>query len=319
MKRRAFLAAMSTAMSAALTRAATALPANNNVKWAVSLGLWSHFKPVAFTDILDVMRDTGFIGIRLTGFPRCFETYGLTPSQMEKEVSKRKLHVCTISFGGPLHDPAQLTKVLSDARRAMTFLKTFGAKELVSFTPQRLAPGADIMPAFDAMADAFTRLGELAGEMGFRVGLHNHLGELVEKAPEIELIMAKVDPKLLYLAPDTAHLHLAGANVVATFEKYKHRLIFADYKDARPTVPTADFVEDNGKVHPKDSTEARFFSSIYDLGDGEIDFPACHRILKSIAYKGWLCVDLDTARKGPRASYERCGAYVVNKLEPIYT
>jgi len=237
---------------------------------------------------------------------------------MEKEMSKRKLQVCTISFGGPLHDPAQLTKVLSDARRAMTFLKTFGAKELVSFSPRRLAPGADIMPAFDAMADAFTRLGELAGEMGFRVGLHNHLGELVEKAPEIDLVMAKVDPKLLYLAPDTAHLHLAGANVVATFKKYKLRLIFADYKDALPSTPAADFVEDNGKVHPKDSTEARFFSSIYDLGDGEIDFPACHRVLKSIAYKGWLCVDLDTARKGPRPSYERCGAYVVNKLQPIY-
>jgi sugar phosphate isomerase/epimerase len=314
MNRRAFLAAM----SASLARAAATLPANKNVKWAVSLGLWGHFKPVAFTDILDVMRDTGFIGIRLTDFPRCFETYNLTPSLMEKEVSKRKLHVCTISFGGPLHDPAQLEKVIASARRAMTFLKTFGATELVSFTPRRLAPGADIMPAFDAMADAFTRIGELAGEMGFRVGLHNHLDELVEKAPEIDLIMAKVNPKLLYLAPDTAHLHLAGADVVATLEKYKHRLIFADYKDARPTTPPADFVEGNGKVHPKDSAEARFLSSIYDLGDGEIDFPACHHILKSIAYKGWLCVDLDTARNGPRASYERCGAYVVNKLEPIY-
>src|SRR5438309_5656508 len=141
MNRRTFLVAM----SAALARAAATLPANKNVKWAVSLGLWGHFKPVAFTDILDVMRNTGFIGIRLTGFPRCLETYGLTPSRMEKEVSKRKLHVCTISFGGPLHDPAQLDKVISDARRAMTFLKTFGATELVSFTPQRLAPGADVM------------------------------------------------------------------------------------------------------------------------------------------------------------------------------
>src|SRR3989454_9084920 len=180
MNRRAFLAAM----SASLARAAATLPANKNVKWAVSLGLWGHFKPVAFTDILDVMRDTGFIGIRLTDFPRCFETYGLTPSQMEKEVSKRKLHVCTISFGGPLHDPAQLTKVLSDARRAMTFLKTFGAKELVVFSPGRLAPDADIMPAFDAMADCYTRLGALAREMGFRAGLHNHLGALVEKSSE---------------------------------------------------------------------------------------------------------------------------------------
>jgi hypothetical protein len=37
-----------------------------------------------------------------------------------------------------------------------------------------------------------------------------------------------------------------------------------------------------------------------------------------MSYKGWLCVDLDVARNGPRASYERCGAYVVNKLEPVY-
>ncbi len=35
-------------------------------------------------------------------------------------------------------------------------------------------------------------------------------------------------------------------------------------------------------------------------------------------FKGWLIVDLDIARKGPRASYERCGAYVVNQLESIY-
>jgi sugar phosphate isomerase/epimerase len=314
MKRRTFLASL----SLALAHAAGKLPANRNIKWAVSLGLWSHFRSVAFTDILDVMRDTGFIGMRITDFPRCFETYGLTPSQMEKEFSKRKLQICTISFNGPSHDPAKQEKVLADARRALTFLKTFGAKELVTFTPARLAPDADIIPAFDAMADCFTRLGELARDMGFRVGLHNHLGELVEKASEIDLIMAKVDPKLLYLAPDTAHLHLAGADVVRTLEKYKHRLVFADYKDAKWTTPAADWVEGNGKVQPKDSSGARFLSSIYDLGDGEIDFSACHRILKSIEYKGWLCVDLDTARLGPRASYERCGAYIVNKLEPIY-
>jgi sugar phosphate isomerase/epimerase len=103
------------------------------------------------------------------------------------------------------------------------------------------------------------------------------------------------------------------------FEKYKNRLMFADYKDARWTTPDADFVEGNGKVRPKDSEDAKFLSSIYDLGDGEIDFPGCHRVLKSIGYQGWLCVDLDTARRGPRASYERSGAYIVNKLEPIYT
>jgi|SRR5579872_209661 len=315
MKRRDFLIAV----SATLARAAAALPANRNIKWAVSLGLWSHFRPVAFTDILDVMRDTGFIGIRLTGFPRCLETYDITPSRMEKEVSKRKLHVCTISFGGPAHDASKRDQMMADARRAMVFLQRFGAKELVVFSPSRLPPGADLTQVFDNMADCYARLGEIAGESGFRVGLHNHLGQVVETADEIDLILAKVKPALLYLAPDTAHLHLAGANVEATFQKYKRRIIFADYKDAKWTTPADDFIEDMGKTHPKDSADAKFLASIYDLGDGEVDFPACHRVLKSVEYKGWLCVDLDTARKGPRVSYERCGAYIVNKLEPIYS
>src|SRR5579864_1799966 len=315
MKRRDFLISL----SAAMARAASTLPTNNNVKWALSLGLWSHFRPVPFTDILDVMRDTGFIGIRLTDFPHCLETYDLVPSQMEKEVHKRKLHVCTISFGGPAHDASTHDKILADARRAMTFLKRFGASELVVFSPGRLPPGADMVRVFDNMADCYTRLGHLAQDMGFRVGLHNHLGEVVEKASEVDLIMAKVDPKLLYFAPDTAHLHLAGANVVSMFEKYKQRIVFADYKDAKWTTPAADVVLETGKVYPKESSEAKFFSSIYDLGDGEVDFPACHRILKSVGYKGWLCVDLDTARHGPRTSYERCGVYITSKLEPIYS
>src|SRR5260370_21278109 len=167
MNRRAFLAAM----SASLARAAASLPTYKSIKWAVSLGLWGHFKPVAFTEILSVMRDTGFIGIRLTDFPRCFETYGLTRAKMEKEVSKRKLHVCTVSFGGPPHDASKHDKIIADARRAMTVLKGFGAKDLVVFSPARLPPGADLVQVFDNMADCYTRLGQLAGELGFRVGL----------------------------------------------------------------------------------------------------------------------------------------------------
>jgi inosose dehydratase len=112
--------------------------------------------------------------------------------------------------------------------------------------------------------------------------------------------MALTDPKLFWFSPDTAHLHLAGCDAAKNLEKYKNRLMMMDYKDA--------------KIDPA----AKFVDTIYDLGDGDIDFPACHRVLKSMNYKGWICVDLDIARKGPRASYERCGAYVVSKLEPVY-
>ncbi len=64
--------------------------------------------------------------------------------------------------------------------------------------------------------------------------------------------------------------------------------------------------------------KAKLHAAVFDLGDGEVDFPGCHRVLKSIGFKGWLCVDLDIARKVPRASYERCAQYVADKLESIY-
>ena len=92
--------------------------------------------------------------------------------------------------------------------------------------------------------------------------------------------------------------------MVKTLDKHKSRLILADYKDAK-RLPDA-----------KPDTFNR--ESIFDLGDGEVDFPGCHRVLKSMNFDGYLIVDLDIARQGPRASYERCGEYVVNKLESIY-
>ncbi|HLJ17278.1 MAG TPA: TIM barrel protein [Bryobacteraceae bacterium] len=314
MHRRSFLAWL----SASLLKSAGSLPANRNIKWALSAGLWSHYPHGSFTDILDVMRDTGFIGVRLTGFPGILKTYNLTTAQLEREVSKRNLYVVTISFGGPVNDPAQHQKVVAKARESMKFLQAFGANRLVVFPPSRMKPGTDVDAGFRAMCEGFNRIGEAANEMGFQAGVHNHLGEMVQGPAEVDRCMELTDPKLFNFAPDTAHLHLGGSNVVEMYQKYKHRLVFMDYKDARWTTPKADVVLPNGRVLPKDSSEAKFMESIYDLGDGDIDFPACHRILRGIKWKGWICVDLDRARNGPRVSYERCGKYIVSKLEPIY-
>ncbi len=316
MDRRTFLAALPALSSTLLS--AMSLPANRNIKWALSTGLWDHYPPCPFTDILDVMKETGFTGLRLTGFPRLLEHYGLTEARMRREVSRRHLHVVTISWGGPLYDPARRRQVLESARTAMKFLADFGANHLVVFSPGRTRPGANTPAAFRELCARCNQIGELAGEMGFTAGLHNHLGQMVQTQEEVDLFMAMTDPKLFGLSPDTAHLYLAGCDVVGTLNRYARRIEFLDYKDARWTTPSRDWVLPTGKVLSKDSDSARFFASIYDLGDGSVDFPACHRVLKSVNYRGWICIDLDTARKGPLADYERCRTYVAKKLEPIY-
>src|SRR5689334_2295987 len=154
--RRRFLAAL----AATMQLKAAQLPANRNVKWALSLGLWNHFQPVPFTEVLDMMKDTGFIGIRLTGYPGCLKTYNLTAAQMEKEVSKRNLNVVTISFGGPANDPDRHGAIMQGAREAMQFLKGFGASHLVVFPPSRLKAGADVEAGFKAMCDCYNHLGQ---------------------------------------------------------------------------------------------------------------------------------------------------------------
>jgi inosose dehydratase len=302
-------------LAGAVAQGAARLPANRNVKWALSAALWNHFRPWRLTDIMDVMKDTGFIGMRLTGYPGVLKTYDMTAARMRAEFEKRGLHVVTISFNGPLAVASERARVLASAREAMKFLADFGARHLVVFSPSR----ADVSEAaFREMCARCNQIGEAAGEMGFTAGLHNHLNQMAESPAEVERCLALTDPKLFGFSPDTAHLQLAGADVVALLARHMGRIRFLDYKDARWTTPAKDWVEDSGKVLPKDSAGAKFLASIYDLGDGEIDFPACHRILKKAGYRGWICVDLDTARQGPRVSYERQAGYVVKTLEPIY-
>ena len=199
MNRRTLLAGFAGSLLAAANR----LPANKNVRWALGANLWNYFPRVPFTDILDVMRYTGFIGIRLTQFPTILKTYDITAAQIEKEVSKRNLAVVTISFNGPTHDPTQVSKILVDARAAMEFLKNFGAHHLVVFSPSRKSKGADAPDAFSNMCATFNHIGEVAGEMGFRAGLHNHLGQLVQNMDEIDRAMRLIDAKLFHFSPDT--------------------------------------------------------------------------------------------------------------------
>lgn len=289
-------------LAASLARAAGRLPVNQNVKWGLGSNLWNYFPRVPFTDILDVMKDTGFIGLRLTQFPQILKTYNITADQMRQEAEKRGCRIVTISFNGPAQDAARLGEIIANAKTAMTFLKGFGANHLVVFSPNRT--NANAPRAFETMCECFNEIGRLARDMGFYAGLHNHMGQMVQNQDEVDRCMALTDPRVFHFSPDTAHLYLAGCDVAKTLQKHRSRLMLADYKDAKRLA--------NAKPDSFDR------ESIFDLGDGEVDFPACHRVLKSIGFKGYLIVDLDIARKGPRASYERSGEYVVKTLEQIY-
>ena len=92
----------------------------------------------------------------------------------------------------------------------MKFLADFGANHLVVFSPNRNLPATQTPAAFRELCERCNQIGELAGEIGFTAGLHNHMGQMVQNQDEVDRFMAMTDPRLFGLSPDTCHLNLAG-------------------------------------------------------------------------------------------------------------
>src|SRR4029434_4381881 len=113
MKRREFTAAMAASL-AALRERAEAMNASirPNIKWCVSSFLWTSTQwpdkgVLPYTEMLDVIRDTGFNGYRFTGWPGIIDKRGRSLSQLEKELSKRNIQIATLTFNGPADEPAR--------------------------------------------------------------------------------------------------------------------------------------------------------------------------------------------------------------------
>ena len=315
---------MAAAWAGARERAAALYPeSKRNIKWAVSSFLWTSTQwpdtgVLPYTEMLDVIRDTGFDGFRLTGWPAVLSRIGMSVAQLHKELEKRNLRVATISWSGAADDPTKRQEVEASARKACEFLRDFGATELVVFSPRRVNKVLE-REHIRIACEFYNHLGGVCAEYGIRAGLHNHSqGQLIEAQDEIELLLKWTDPKKFHWCPDTVHLYMANCDIIGLFQKYAHRLIFFDLVDAKYEYAREDLKVPNGKVEKAGTHNATFMLGNRDYGEGEVDLQGIMRILKKVRYKGWINIDHHYARVSPRHSFERCRKYIREKLEPIY-
>ncbi len=255
-----------------LARAADRLPANRNVKWGLGSNLWNYFPRVPFTDILDVMNDTGFIGMRLTQFPQILKTYDITAAQMQKEACKRGVPRSSPSPStAPPTIPRGAPAVVANARDAMTFPE--GASAPTTWWSSRPNRSNGATPALSRpCASASTKSARPPAKMGFRAGLHNHMGQMVQTPDEIDRCMAMTDPKTLLL--------LAGHGAPAPGRMRRRE----DAGEIQEPPDAGRLQRRQACRNAKPDTFDR--ETIFDLGDGDIDFPACHRVLKSHRIQG---------------------------------
>lgn len=324
MRRREALSTIAATLGSLRDRAAALAVDRPNIKWCVSSFLWTSTQwpdtgTLPYTEMLDVIRDTGFNGFRLTGWPGVLNRIGMDLPQLEKELSKRNLQIATLSFGGPADDPSKHAEIEKSARAACQFLKRFGATELVTFSPRRVNKVLEREHIRRASV-FYNHLGEVCAEYDVRTGMHNHSqGQLIETQDEIELLMKLTDPKKFHWCPDTVHLYMANCDIIGLFQKYAPRLIFFDLVDAKYEYQNLEMRLPNGKIEPAGSQNGTFMLGNRDYGDGEVDLRGIMRILKKVRYKGWINIDHHYARVSPRSSFDRCMTYIREKLNPIYS
>ncbi|MBX9791875.1 MAG: sugar phosphate isomerase/epimerase [Pirellulales bacterium] len=293
-----------------------------HVLYALSTGSWGRVirpgEPLPLLKILDETAAAGFNGVRLTGWPNILEQNHLSAEQYGEELEKRGLRFSTISFGGQYYDRGQQSEILARARDALALHQRFGATAGVFFPPSPVKP-AEEADAFREMFRFVDRMGKMALEAyGVRFGLHNHTDTLVENQAQVDRYLEGTNPDYVFCAWDTAHLHVGGCDVQATFRKSLDRIVYTDFKDATRKPVADDYLSPNGERFAGDSHSGKFFNSMLELGRGEIDFVALMKMLAEKKYAGWINHDLDTIRVSIAESWRVSMDYVREKLDPIW-
>ena len=144
------------------------------------------------------------------------------------------------------------------------------------------------------LARNLNEVGKRTMDAGIKFAFHPHAWTLVERQPELDMMMELTDPKYVYLVLDTGHATLGGIDPVKTLRDYYSRVASVHLKDAEAKYSTA-----KGWRGPAPSQEEHNRVNLYKrLGSGGVDFVAFFEELRRRNYDGWVTMDFDMPRPG---------------------
>ncbi|MGB8477175.1 MAG: sugar phosphate isomerase/epimerase [Candidatus Acidiferrum sp.] len=176
--------------------------------------------------------------------------------------------------------------------QAAKFAKSQGARVIAIGGTDASERTAAQFVEYARQANAIGR--EIFETTGLQIGVHPHLGSLIQHRDDIDRVMESTDPRYFHLCPDVAHLAAGGADPVEVILKYSQRIIHVHLKDYKPV-------------------SGRDFGEFVELGKGTVDIPGIVHALEAIGFKGWANVELDGA-VDPAGSAVRNRDYLANVL-----
>jgi len=304
--RREFLGA---GLGAAVAARAVALP-GDKMRYAMSGHQFRTTPPHPETGIKMAAR-YGYHG--LEPFEDDMRQYLTQPPETFKQLLDASgLALCTIGSGGRYLEGIEETTA-SNAARAR-YLAHFGCRHLKVNLSKRV--GAENLSAATGkvLAKNLNEVGRRTADAGIKFAFHPHAWTLVERQPELDMMMELTDPKLVYLVLDTGHAALGGIDPVKCLRDYYSRIASIHLKDAEAKYNVA-----NGWKGPAPSEEEHNRVNLYKrLGAGGVDFPAFFSVLRERGYDGWVTLDFDAPRPGEGSVEQDMNSHKKYLLETLH-
>lgn len=163
---------------------------------------------------------------------------------------------------------------------------------------------------WEVLAKGLNHLGKIAADSGMKLVYHHHMTTTVQRAGEIDRLMAMTEPDYVSLIYDTGHLTFSGEDAVEILKRHHSRIAHVHLKNVRKSVMEKCYAEE--KSFLRSIPEGVF--TVPGDADGCVDFPAVFRLLDEYSYEGWLVVEAeqDPAKANP-LDYARMAREYVRK------
>lgn len=282
---------------------------------------------VAYGQMLDELRDTGYAGTELGD-------WGYLPTEpgaLRAELERRRLAMVGAFVPVALKHPdahaagvehalqvAHLLAAVADAapqapQPLIVLADDNGSDPLRTQNAGRVTPEMGMSrEEWAIFARGAERIARAAlDETGLRTAFHHHCAGYVETPEEIDRLLDLTDPGLLGLVFDTGHYLFAsgstdGATVLDGLKRYQGRIRHVHFKDCQLSVAR------RSREEGWDYFTSLRHGIFCELGQGGVPFPAIGEQLAVWNYRGWIVVEQDIlpGMGSPKASAQRNRDYL---------
>jgi inosose dehydratase len=256
-------------------------------------GITWPFTPEGARQAMQDIGSLGYAGIELFGF--VLDAYPGGIEAVRADLRENGLQLTAAYCSAGLIDPATRTEDIEKMAGWAEKVRALGGAVIVvgaNASTQRAYSRED----YGQLCQTLNAIGERCTALGVQPCFHPHTGTPVETREQIDLVMSTIDPRLVFMAPDTGQIAKGGGDPVEVVRTYRDLVRHMHLKDYVGGTSTVD-----GTGHLVDRTG---YLDYVPLGEGVVNLPAIARILEERGYDGWWMVELDGTPQAPQTPRE---------------